>query len=186
MKLQFIKTLIVLSLFVSLQSCTVPSSYEPVSSNDEGTGTNTGTGSGTGTGTGTIALSGSQTNNKESHNMGRDCISCHYQGSVIGGEKPPVWQIGGTVYNADQIKTYPNTVVKLFTEPNGAGILKYTLNVDGYGNFYTSANVDFTANGLYPAVTSTKGTNYMSFSITTGACNSCHTGGTGTARITAL
>jgi hypothetical protein len=55
------------------------------------------------------------------------------------------------------------------------------MKVDAKGNFYTSGSVVLTS-GLYPAVTGATSTKYMSSSITTGACNSCHTG-TSTARI---
>ena len=111
-----------------------------------------------------------------SHNMGQDCINCHKPG---GGEAP-TWRVAGTVYNEVGTLTNPNSTVKLFTGPNGTGTLKYNLNVDAKGNFY-SDTADFTG-GLYPVATGNTSTNYMSSSITTGACNSCHTG-TSTGRI---
>jgi len=56
------------------------------------------------------------------------------------------------------------------------------LNADAKGNFYSVGPVDFTG-GLYPAVVGATATKYMGSSITTGACNSCHAGGTSTARV---
>ena len=107
-----------------------------------------------------------------SHNMGQDCMNCHKPG---GGEAP-TWKAAGTVYNQDGVLTNANSTIKLFTGPNGTGTLKYTLNVDTKGNFYSDA-VDFTG-GLYPVATGNTGTNYMSSSVTNGACNSCHNGTT--------
>lgn len=112
-----------------------------------------------------------------SHNAGQNCMNCHKPG---GGEAP-VWNIGGTIYNEALTNTNSNATVKLYTGPNGTGTLKYTFQVDAKGNFYTSGAIDF-AGGLYPTVVGATTTNHMSSSITTGACNSCHTG-TATARI---
>jgi len=107
----------------------------------------------------------------KSHNMGQNCMNCHKPG---GGEAP-VWKVAGTVYNEALTNTNPSATVNLYTGPNGTGTLKYTINVDAKGNFYTSSNVDFTG-GLYPSVTGSTSTNSMSTPISTGACNSCHDG----------
>jgi hypothetical protein len=107
----------------------------------------------------------------ESHNMGRDCMSCHKPG---GGEAP-IWKVAGTVYNEAGTTTYPAAMVKLYTGPDRTGTLKYTLQVDAKGNFYTGGNIDFSG-GLYPSVIGKTSTNSMSSPITTGSCNSCHNG----------
>lgn len=52
-------------------------------------------------------------------------------------------KIAGTIYNQVGILTNPNSVIKLFTGPNGTGTLKYTLNLDAKGNFYSN-KADFT------------------------------------------
>lgn len=149
-----------------------------------GTGTGTTTGGTTTGGTTTtgIVLGGnsSTTGLNKSHNMGMNCMSCHNPGGSGSGKG--VWQVGGTAYNQAGTTTTPNVVVKFYTGPNGTGTLKYTLNADSKGNFYSVGPVDFTG-GLYPAVVGATSTKYMGSSITNGACNSCHTGGTGTARI---
>ena len=105
----------------------------------------------------------------ESHNMGQNCMSCHKSGGTGEG-----WfNVAGTVYDSLKTNTYPNTIIKLYSEPNGAGMLKHTIQVDGKGNFYTTANIDF-GSGLYPAVVSNSGVKYMSSATTTGTCVSCH------------
>lgn len=105
-----------------------------------------------------------------SHNAGENCMNCHSS----GGEGKGWFVAAGTVYNGSLSATYPNTVVNLYTQPNGGGDLKATLYGDSRGNFFTTAGIDFSA-GLYPAVTGTTGiTDYMTQPITQGACNSCH------------
>jgi len=157
-------------LLILIQSCTVPNPYQQIdNTNNNGGGTQTG-----GTTTpGGITLSGSSAGSNNSHKMGQNCMNCHYPGG--SGEK--VWQIGGTVYNQEGTTPTPNAIIKFYTGPNGTGTLKYTLSADAKGNLYSKGPVDFTG-GLFPAVSGSTGTNYMSSSISTGACNSCHTGTT--------
>jgi hypothetical protein len=107
---------------------------------------------------------------RESHNMGRNCMNCH----VNGGNGEGCFTAAGTVYTAGNLsQTKANTVVKLYTAPNGGGTLKATINGDALGNFYTTNGIDFSG-GLYPALTSGTRTIYMSQPITQGACNGCH------------
>lgn len=106
---------------------------------------------------------------KESHNTGKNCMTCHKQ----GGSGEGWFNIAGTVYDSLKTATYPNATVNLYTGPNGTGSLKYSINVDGLGNFYTTGNIDFSG-GLYPSVQGIGTTKYMSSAITTGQCNSCH------------
>jgi hypothetical protein len=130
-----------------------------------------------------ITLTGSTSGQSKSHNVGQNCMNCHNPGG--SGSKKGVWQIGGSIYtSAAGTSTAVNLVVKFYTGPNGTGTLKYILNGDAKGNFYTPTTVDFTG-GLYPAVVGATGTKYMSSPISTtpSSCNSCHTGGAGTARI---
>lgn len=108
-------------------------------------------------------------NDLESHNMGQNCMSCHKQGGAGEG-----WfTAAGTVYDSLKLNTYPNATVKLYTEPNGNGSLKQTIQVDGKGNFYTTNNIDF-GSGLFPVVEGNTTTKYMNSSISMGQCNSCH------------
>ena len=106
----------------------------------------------------------------DSHNAGQTCQDCHRN----GGNGSGIFTVAGTVYqmnNLDQV--YPNTTIHLYTQPNGQGSLVTSIEVDANGNFYTTADINWGA-GLYTAVTSVMGTNYMSSSVDRGDCNSCH------------
>ncbi|MEY4351656.1 MAG: hypothetical protein RL078_1735 [Bacteroidota bacterium] len=118
----------------------------------------------------------SSAGSNKSHNKGMNCMQCHY----ASGEGEGCFNVAGTIYQSNLQNTQNGGKVELFTEPNGQGTLKYTINIDGKGNFYTTANVDYT--GLYPKVTAPSGNSiYMSSALTSGACNSCH--GQSTAKI---
>lgn len=105
----------------------------------------------------------------DSHNKGQNCMQCHNS----TGEGEGCFNVAGTVYKADLQNSQTGGTVELYTEPNGAGTLKYTIAIDGKGNFYTTANVDYT--GLYPKVTSPSGASiYMGSPLSSGACNTCH------------
>lgn len=109
---------------------------------------------------------------KESHNMGKNCFDCHKK----GGEGKGWFTVAGTVYDTifPNNKVNPGGKVYLYTQYAGKGALVASLEVDTKGNFYTTEKVDFST-PLYPKVISAKGkVKYMSNSVTTGACNSCH------------
>ncbi|WP_455375374.1 hypothetical protein [Kaarinaea lacus] len=95
---------------------------------------------------------------------GTDCTTCH-DGYTISGS---VKDLGLENYYAD-------ATVYFYDEPNGAGRLVETLEVDGNGNFYTTQNVNFGV-GLYPVIASADGVDlqHMTNSTLNGACNSCH------------
>jgi len=117
----------------------------------------------------------SRYNENESHNAGQNCMSCHKS----GGQGEGWFMVAGTVYNSAKTAVYPNATVKLYTGPNGTSTLVKTIEVDGKGNFYTTADMNF-GSGLYTTVTGTTGNvSKMSSSITTGQCNSCHGSSTG-------
>jgi len=105
----------------------------------------------------------------ESHNMGLACATCHKS----GGPGEGVFSIGGTVYHEDLSSAYPNTTLKLYTGPGGTGDLKYTFEVDGRGNFYSTTTLNVLT-GLYPAVEGATTTKYMGSPVKTGMCSSCH------------
>ncbi len=183
MKIHLTTKFTAIILFALMQSCTIPNPYQPInntpnSSTTAGSGStvngeqeneNDSSGTTTGTTAGNTGGTSSSNGSNKSHNMGMNCMSCH---KPSGGEAP-AWQVAGTVYDQVLLTPYPNATVNLYTGPNGSGTLKYTIKVDARGNFYTSGNIDFTG-GLYPSVTGSTTTNFMSSSITTGACNSCH------------
>jgi hypothetical protein len=106
---------------------------------------------------------------KNSHNSGKNCMECH----IDGGEGDGCFITAGSVYEDDFQTPYVNASVKLFTEPNGGGDLKATIEVDEKGNFYTTDVIYGVT--LYPAVTGLSGiTEYMTNFVTSGACNNCH------------
>jgi len=100
-----------------------------------------------------------------SHNTGKNCLSCHK------------FSVGGSVYKSNLASTYPGSVVKLTTQPNGLGTVVATLTTDNSGNIYKSSSISF-GTGLYVSATGSAGTKYMASPITSGACNSCHGGST--------
>jgi cytochrome c553 len=105
----------------------------------------------------------------ESHNFGQNCMTCHKS----GGEGKGCFNAAGSVYNSALSAHLSSGTVKFYTQPNGGGTLKYTVAIDSKGNFYTTESNTYT--GLYPAITGPNGTtNYMSTTIGSGACNSCH------------
>lgn len=105
----------------------------------------------------------------KSHNTGQNCMNCHKS----GGPGEGIFKVAGTLYDSLKTSTYPNAIIKLFTGPNGTGTLKYTIQVDAKGNFFTTDAIDF-GSGLYPAAMGSLTTKYMGSSISMGQCNSCH------------
>jgi len=103
-----------------------------------------------------------------SHNQGQVCQNCHKN----GGSGKGVFTVAGSVYENDLTTLYPDTTIHLYTQANGQGTLVASIEVDGLGNFYTTESINLSG-GLYPAVTSDNGTNYMSLTDL-GTCNSCH------------
>lgn len=108
-------------------------------------------------------------NANKSHNMGQNCMNCHKK----GGEGEGWFYVAGTVYDSTKTRTYSNTTVKLYTGANGTGTLKYTIDGDQLGNFFTTNAIDF-GTGLYPAVQGANVIIYMPTATTNGQCNSCH------------
>jgi cytochrome c553 len=113
----------------------------------------------------------------DSHNMGQNCMNCHKK----GGEGEGWFYIAGTAYSNSGTNYAQDVTLLMYTEPDGAGTVKYTVEGDSKGNFYTTNIIGF-GNGLYPAVVYNNDTSFMSSSISHGACNSCH--GVSTDKIT--
>ena len=78
----------------------------------------------------------------------------------------------GTAYTHDGEHTAEDETFLMFSEPNGNGTLKKTIEGDKLGNFYTTDITSF-GNGLFPAVVYNNDTTFMGSSITNGSCNSC-------------
>ncbi len=111
----------------------------------------------------------SRYNSEKSHNAGENCISCHKE----GGEGDGWFSAAGTVYDSLLKNTYPNAVIKLYTQKNGNGNIVKIIEVDRLGNFYTTENIDFSS-GLFAAVEGRNVIKYMQSSVETGQCGSCH------------
>ncbi len=110
----------------------------------------------------------------KSHNFGQNCLNCHKS----GGEGEGCFNVAGSASNSALTSNLTGGTIKLYTGPDGTGTLKYTISIDSKGNFYTTEAIDYS--GLYPAIEGTSGTtSYMSSSLNTGACNSCHGVSTG-------
>ncbi len=106
----------------------------------------------------------------ESHSNGENCMNCH----ATGGKGEGWFDVAGSVYKANKESKNPNGKILLYSQPNGQGILKYIIEVDGEGNFYTTETINF-EKGLYPAHQNTQGVlKYMEAPIITGQCQSCH------------
>lgn len=110
----------------------------------------------------------------KSHNFGQNCLNCHKS----GGEGEGCFNVAGSASNSALTSNLTGGTIKLYTGAGGTGTLKYTIQIDNKGNFYTTESIDYS--GLYPAITGPSGaTSYMSSSLNTGACNSCHGVSTG-------
>ncbi len=105
----------------------------------------------------------------KSHNMGQNCMRCH-----VEGDRGKGWfNVAGTVFDSLGISTFPNATIKLYTGPNGTGTVKYTIEGDANGNFYTTEEIDLSI-GLYASVEGNKIKNYMGDQLMSGKCNNCH------------
>lgn len=111
----------------------------------------------------------SYNNLTESHQTGKECMSCHQP----GGSGEGWFIVAGTVYDELKETPYPNAIIKIYTGPQGSGELVSTIEVDGKGNFYSTENINFDT-GLYTLVESNTSTRHMASKITNGNCNSCH------------
>ncbi|MFM9944600.1 MAG: hypothetical protein ACKVQB_05145 [Bacteroidia bacterium] len=106
----------------------------------------------------------------ESHFNGQNCMNCHSS----GGNGEGWFSIAGSVYKSDKSTQNPNGKIFLYADPNGQGELKYTIELDELGNFYTTETINFEG-GLYPVHQNSNGNKkYMASPILTGQCQSCH------------
>ncbi len=109
-------------------------------------------------------------NSRESHKTGSDCGSCHRP-----GQNEYVFSVAGSVYKADRQTPAPGATVYLYTQPQAQGELVLRLEVDRYGNFYTTEPLSRNIQELYPTVVGASGaTHHMKTWAHTGNCNSCH------------
>ncbi len=109
-----------------------------------------------------------------SHNEGRDCMSCHHDGTSSASNSGTWWYIAGTAYNSNG-SVASSGKVEFWSSIDSAASLIYSLPVDKNGNFYTSKIINFKT-GLYPKVISSNGDTSMTQAVVfnNASCNSCH------------
>lgn len=85
------------------------------------------------------------TDSHQDERRGQSCsrTDCH-DGTVIR------FSISGTLYDNDRTTIYTNADIELYDDSYGSGTLITSLEVDAYGNFYTTEAM--TNNTYYPAI----------------------------------
>lgn len=116
----------------------------------------------------------SEYNDDESHKAGDNCMNCH----VSGGEGEGWFNVAGTVYDESLASALPGSTVEFYTEASAGGTMKYSVEVDKRGNFYTTEDIDF-GTGLFVSVKGDEGSKHMMSAVSSGACSSCHGNTTG-------
>ena len=122
--------------------------------------------------TGTNKTATSTHNSTSSKNMSGVCQNCHTSGTSTSGW----WTVAGAVYTKDFSSVSPNGTLYFYSQPNGQGTLRATLEVDGKGLFYTSNVLPiFPPDTSYVQIVGAFGDiqNMVQF-VTSGNCNSCH------------
>ena len=104
-----------------------------------------------------------------SHNQGKNCQSCHQK----SGNAKGWFSISGTVYDTSLIQVFPNSTVRLYDGLDSTGVLISTIEVDSFGNFYSTEKIDF-KNGLHVEVEGKLISAKMGSLIRSAACNKCH------------
>lgn len=105
-----------------------------------------------------------------SHQNGNQCVTCH----TFQGVGPGCFTIGGSVYQANKVDPYTAGEIRLHTLPNGQGELKGTYYIDGKGNFYSTAKIEWNQT-LYVSMYDANGNaKHMQGVTNDGNCNRCH------------
>ena len=100
----------------------------------------------------------------------QNCMNCHN----AEGDGEGIFSAAGSVYDTTQIAPFPNAKVILYTGANGSGNVVKNIEVDAYGNFYTTESISF-ENDLFVSVLNPNGTEtFMNSPVVNGECNSCH------------
>lgn len=105
-----------------------------------------------------------------SHQNGAQCITCHTYQSI----GPGCFAIAGSVYEDNKIDPYTSGEVRLYTLQNAQGQLRGTYYIDGRGNFYSTAKIEW-GEGLFVSIYDANGnTKHMQGRTNDGNCNRCH------------
>ena len=116
----------------------------------------------------------SRAGEERSHNEGENCMHCHQpHGAGLG-----LFSLAGTLYGPDGRPYVGGAEVRVTTGPFGDGEVLTTVEVDDLGNFFTTAELPFPEQAVFPFATSLDGTLAvgMPFPTISGACNVCHAG----------
>ena len=110
----------------------------------------------------------------KSHHMGDSCTTCHQAKGPGKGR----FTLAGTLYDANGVRVSGGKVT-LSAAPGGQAL--HTIDVDAFGNFYTTRDVGLEKASLFVAVEAADGSKRapMPFPTLSGACNHCHTGSRG-------
>jgi hypothetical protein len=116
----------------------------------------------------------SATGTRKSHHMGESCTTCHQAKGPGRGR----FTLAGTLYEANGVRVTGGKV-SLRAAPNGPDL--HVIEVDEFGNFYTTRDVGLDKASLFVAVEALDGSKRaaMPFPTLSGACNHCHTGSRG-------
>ena len=106
---------------------------------------------------------------KLSHNTGTDCQTCHQK----GGNGRAWFTVSGTVYDSTMKQVSPNSTARIYDGLDSSGLLIATIEVDSFGNFYSTQKIDY-ENGLHVEVEGKTITAKMGSLIHSGSCNKCH------------
>jgi hypothetical protein len=94
------------------------------------------------------------------------------------GDGPGVFTAAGSVYRTDGNPATAGTI-ELWAGGAAEGTLVATLEVDGLGNFYTTADLGLPDAAVQPVVVDPDGqvVNMMPWTTESASCNQCHTPG---------
>lgn len=114
----------------------------------------------------------SSSGSSKSHNMGKNCLSCHRS----GGSGEGIFTAAGTVYDSLNISTMKNGKINLYL--SDMQTLVKSIPIDSKGNFYTTESIDL-SKGIYAVIIADNGfRRQMPDSLSNGQCNNCHDGTT--------
>ena len=114
----------------------------------------------------------SEQGDDESHNVGKNCGSCHNKSGNEAVREAGWWTISGTVFKSNG-KAQDKAIIELWEKPGKQGKLIKRLEADELGNFYTNQIVDFNG-GCYPTINVNGLSKEMGQAFNGGSCNSCH------------
>lgn len=104
----------------------------------------------------------------KSHNMGQNCMTCHQE----HGPGKGIFTVAGTWWNEDGSAHAGGRV-----ELRDGDLSVLSINVDEYGNFYTTEPVALPEKSLRPVLIENDNSEApMPFGTRSGACNICHVG----------